>query len=159
MAITRNCAKLLFYSKTLGASFTHTLTLGRLTLYASPTEIRHLIAQFGNAERGVENVDFRDGFAEPLLEVRGAASVESLDFSDYERATLIHDLNLPLPTELKGRYSAVIDGGTLEHVFNFPVAISNAMGALSVGGHYIGITPANNNMGHGFYQFSPELYF
>ncbi|MBL0274321.1 MAG: hypothetical protein IPQ06_14930, partial [Chitinophagaceae bacterium] len=30
---------------------------------------------------------------------------------------------------------------------------------LQLGGHYIGITPANNLMGHGFYQFSPELYY
>lgn len=30
---------------------------------------------------------------------------------------------------------------------------------VRVGGHYVGITPANNFMGHGFYQFSPELYF
>ena len=30
---------------------------------------------------------------------------------------------------------------------------------LKEGGHYIGITPANNQMGHGFYQFSPELYY
>ena len=30
---------------------------------------------------------------------------------------------------------------------------------LEIGGAYIGITPANNQMGHGFYQFSPELYF
>jgi len=30
---------------------------------------------------------------------------------------------------------------------------------VETGGHYLGITPANNFMGHGFYQFSPELYF
>ena len=30
---------------------------------------------------------------------------------------------------------------------------------IEVGGFYIGVTPANNFMGHGFYQFSPELYF
>ncbi len=53
----------------------------------------------------------------------------------------------------------VLDGGSLEHVFNFPVAIRNCMKMLKVGGHYIGITPANNFMGHGFYQFSPELFF
>jgi hypothetical protein len=28
-----------------------------------------------------------------------------------------------------------------------------------VGGHFIGITPTNNWTGHGFYQFSPELFF
>ena len=33
------------------------------------------------------------------------------------------------------------------------------MEMIEVGGFYLGITPANNFMGHGFYQFSPELYF
>jgi hypothetical protein len=33
------------------------------------------------------------------------------------------------------------------------------MEMLSVGGHFIEVTTANNFMGHGFYQFSPELYY
>jgi hypothetical protein len=27
------------------------------------------------------------------------------------------------------------------------------------GGHFLAISPANNLLGHGFYQFSPELFF
>ena len=27
------------------------------------------------------------------------------------------------------------------------------------GGHFIGVTTLNNFCGHGFYQFSPELYY
>jgi hypothetical protein len=68
-------------------------------------------------------------------------------------------MNQPLPPAAKGRYSAVLDGGSLEHIFDFRAAIGNCMEMLAVGGHYLGITPANNFMGHGFYQFSPELYF
>jgi hypothetical protein len=33
------------------------------------------------------------------------------------------------------------------------------MRSLRVGGYYMAVTPANNFMGHGFYQFSPELYY
>src|ERR1700724_1085057 len=33
------------------------------------------------------------------------------------------------------------------------------MQAVSVGGHFITVTPANNSMGHGFYQLTPELFF
>jgi hypothetical protein len=68
-------------------------------------------------------------------------------------------MNSGLPGEVKEQYTTVLDGGSLEHVFNFPMAIRNCMEMVSVGGHYLGITPANNLMGHGFYQFSPELYF
>ena len=33
------------------------------------------------------------------------------------------------------------------------------MEMVDVGGHFVGITPTNNFLGHGFYQFSPELFF
>lgn len=33
------------------------------------------------------------------------------------------------------------------------------MEMVQPGGHLVVITPANNFMGHGFYQFSPELFF
>jgi hypothetical protein len=68
-------------------------------------------------------------------------------------------MNRPITETLKGKFSVVIDAGTLEHVFNYPVAIKNCMEMLQAGGHFISITPANNFMGHGFYQFSPELFF
>lgn len=68
-------------------------------------------------------------------------------------------MNREIPGDFIEKYSMVLDGGSLEHVFNFPVAVRNCMQMLQVGGHYLAITPANNFMGHGFYQFSPELYF
>lgn len=68
-------------------------------------------------------------------------------------------MNREVPDRFKEQYTTVLDGGSLEHVFNFPVAIKNCMEMVSVGGHYLAITPANNFLGHGFYQFSLELYF
>lgn len=89
----------------------------------------------------------------------GATSVLSMDASPYEGADLVHDLNRPIPPEWAEGYDALIDGGTLEHVFNFPVAISNCMKLVKTGGHLMLFTPANNYFGHGFYQFSPELFY
>ena len=159
MAITSNCCKFLFYCKTLGADYAQTLTLGRLNLYATRKDIDGCIKLFRNNEKTIAEVDFPDEYCEPLLHILGAKRADSLDFSNYENPTVIHDLNEPVPDELTGKYSVVIDGGTIEHVFNFPTAIKNCMIMLKEGGHYIGITPANNLMGHGFYQFSPELYY
>ena len=82
-----------------------------------------------------------------------------MDNSTYQGATVIHDLNKPIGSDMKDKYSAIIDGGLLEHVFNIPVAIKNCMQMLRVGGHFISFTTANNFCGHGFYQFSPELFF
>jgi SAM-dependent methyltransferase len=97
-------------------------------------------------------------FADDLLSPAGFI-VDSMDASAYEGASIIHDLNLPIPADLRGRYDLVWDGGTLEHVFNFPAALQNAMQMVRVGGHIFLDTPANNQCGHGFYQFSPELFF
>lgn len=159
MAITKNDCTLLFYSKKLGVSFQHTLMAGRLNLFASREDIANAILKYRNNEKGLEDVKFKDAYSEPLFEILGAEEIDSIDYSAYENATVIHDLNQPIPQDLKNKYTAIVDGGTIEHVFNFPVAIKNCMDALKVGGHYIGISPANNQMGHGFYQFSPELYF
>lgn len=159
MALTPNCSTFLFYSKTLGVSFEKTLMLGRLNLYVKREEIAADMARFGTATKKLEEVVFKDEYSEPLFEILGASKVDSMDFSDYEKASIIHDLNLPVPDQHKRKFTAIIDGGTIEHVFNFPVAIKNCMEMLEVGGHYIGITPANNSMGHGFYQYSPELLY
>lgn len=159
MGITKKDSQLLFYSKKeLGVSFSETLMLGRLYLYATRPEIDQLASLYSNSKKTAD-VIFNHEYSEPFFEILGANRVDSLDYSDYEKASIIHDLNLVLPQSLRSSFSCVVDGGTIEHVFNFPVAIKNCMQALKVGGHYIGITPANNQMGHGFYQFSPELYY
>ena len=100
----------------------------------------------------------KDRFCEPMLEKLGA-TVDSVDANAFEGANIIHDLNRPMPVELQGRYDVVFDGGTLEHVFNFSTAMRGCLELPEVGGHFIMTSPANNQMGHGFYQFSPELFF
>jgi hypothetical protein len=154
MGISANCIKFLNYSKLKGVDFDKTLTLGRQQIFLSEKARQHLITQFKNQELPVNG-----GFAEPLFHLLGANEVESMDYSDFENATIIHDLSVPVSKVHTNVYSTIFDGGTLEHVFNFPIAIKNCMDMLRVGGHFIAITPANNYCGHGFYQFSPELYF
>jgi hypothetical protein len=99
------------------------------------------------------------GYAEAFLGAIGAKNIVSFDASTYEDASVVHDFNVPIPDRFKNRFSAVLDGGTLEHIFNFPTAIRNCMEMVAEGGHFLSITPTNNHSGHGFYQFSPELYF
>ncbi len=53
----------------------------------------------------------------------------------------------------------MIDAGTVEHVFNVPEALRTAMSLVAQGGHLVLMAPCNNNPGHGFYQFTPELVF
>ena len=129
--------------------FRRTLTLGRQSLRLPRAAL----------ERRLHADVWGDGFGDGLLRHLGADLVDSLDASDFEGATVVHDLNLPAPTKLVGRYTAVIDAGTVEHVFNVPEALRTAMSLVAQGGHLVLMAPCNNNPGHGFYQFTPELVF
>jgi uncharacterized membrane protein len=162
MGFDRNSSRFLATAASAGVDFSRTLTLGRQYMHVSPGQLlRHLHRI--NVEIKLtdlkQRLQIHNDYAEPYLALLGAKETDSLDASAYEGATHIHDLNQPIPEVLKNRYTTVIDSGTLEHVFNFPVAIKNCMEMVAVGGHFLCITPANNFMGHGFYQFSPELFF
>lgn len=158
MGIDNSAATFLTYSKRRGANFSRTITFGRQSLEASEKTVQRIWEalalpqdQFPKLRKGL--------FAEPFFEALGATTIDSLDASDFEGASVIHDLNLPVAEALKRKYSVVIDSGTIEHIFNAPIAFKNAMELLEVGGHFIQINCANNFMGHGFWQFSPELIY
>ncbi len=141
--------------------FRHTLTLGRLHYYLGTKETRQLLRWAGMDLRAHPRLlDYNASrHGETFFEALGAESVDSLDASNFEGATIVHDLNLPIAESLKGRFDTVCDAGTIEHVINFPVVVRNCAELVKTGGHFILGTPANNCFGHGFYQFSPELWF
>jgi hypothetical protein len=162
MALTDQEVKLLLAARTSGVSLERFCMIGRQSLRIEPGPLRRLLHQVGivlSREQTAEMYAQAQGFSEPLLRLLGASEIDSVDASTYEQATIVHDMNEPISEHLKNRYTAVLDGGSLEHVFNFPCAIANCMEMVAVGGHYLAVTPANNLMGHGFYQFSPELFF
>ena len=159
MAINQNSVAFLFYCKQNGVDFERTLMLGRQELYCPKNKIKEMADVVGYKHSLPENIEVSGKYCESLFSLLGASISDSMDISDFEHATILHDLNMPVPEKLKEKYSVIVDVGTLEHVFNFPVAIKNCMELLSGNGHFIGITPVNNHLGHGFYQFSPELFY
>jgi hypothetical protein len=157
-----NALKFLLAAIRDGVSLDRTVTIGRQGLFVEPPALLANLRRFDPKvpESAVQRMLHEaDGFCEPVLRFLGAVQTESLDVSPYQGATIIHDMNRPLPAHLSGAFSAVIDGGSLEHVFNFPQAIKNCMEMVAVGGDFLCSSPANNFVGHGFYQFSPELFF
>ena len=162
MGFDVQCVKFLLGAQRNGVRFTRTAVLGRQQLFIKPTSLRRLLRDAGMvmSEAAVrETLTADPGFAEPLLRLLGAEEICSVDASPYEGATIVHDFNQPVPSHLVNAFSVVIDAGTLEHIFDFPRAIRNCMEMVREGGHLLLITPTNNFMGHGFYQFSPELFF
>ncbi len=106
-----------------------------------------------------ERLVLSSSWADSAILAAGAESVDSMDFSTYESCSIVHDLNLPVPDSLAGSFDTIFDGGTLEHVYDFPAAVRNCLRMLKPGGVFLAETPSNNWMGHGFYQFSPELFY
>jgi hypothetical protein len=162
MAIDSETARLFLAARKAGVSFGRMLMLGRQNILLRPSETQALFRQYGLKpdERLLTPETYvTPPFAEPFFESLGATSCEAMDFSPYEGAALVHDLNEPLPVEHIEKYDLVFDGGTLEHVFNFPQALHNAMQLVKPSGWYAGFTGGNNWFGHGFYQFSPEVYY
>ncbi len=162
MGLNLNGVRSLLYARSQGVDFSRTAMIGRQAFFLSPSEFRSCLAEFGfQPEEDAVRRMLRDsgGYADEFLRYLGAKEVHSFDYSAYEGATVLHDMNLEIPDRFKRQYSLVLDGGTLEHVFNFPTALRNCMEMVDIGGHYVALAPANNFMGHGFYQFSPELFF
>ncbi len=138
----------------------HFLMIGRQNLHLNAQELEDCFVEFEyGAVDGNALIHDHNTFAEGVLERIGVAQIDALDASTYEDATIIHDLNLPIPDTYRSSYNVVLDSGTLEHVFNVQEALKSCMKLTKLGGHYIGIFPCNNFFGHGFYQFSSELFY
>ena len=125
-------------------------TIGRQLLMITPARVAEIMGLPMVTEFGM--------YSEELLKRHfGAKLVDSYDYSDYEGATFTADMNKPLlPTR---EYDTVIDCGSLEHIYNVPQAMANISLLCSKGGRIVHISPGNNFCGHGFWQFSPELFF
>lgn len=157
MGLDRDAWSFLVGARASGVSFEHSATLGHQETALSRRELLDLYGPLRLSPRWSSGT-FR-GWADPILQDLGAREVVSIDVSTYEGATYVYDLNQPLPDELANRFTMVLDGGTLEHIFDFPTAIRNCMRMVRPDGHLLFVTPTNNESGHGFYQFSPELFY
>lgn len=153
MGIDIDVAKFLVSARERKANFQKTLMLGNQQFQFFDYDYKNLRDTYGADDFPVIKNSTE------LFQYLGAEDVSAMDFSDYEGAAILHDLNKPIGDELKEKFTFVLDGGTTEHVFNFPVALQNAMELTAIGGHLVVITGGNNFLGHGFYQFSPELFY
>lgn len=88
----------------------------------------------------------------------GVKEVHAIDYNEFDGADILLDLNADLPEELKGKYDMVLNGGTLEHVFDVAKAMKNISDIVKVGGIVVHILPAAGYVEHGFYSFSPTFF-
>jgi len=111
----------------------------------------------GLTEDQLKNPD--NQYSENFFKQLGYDSVDSMDMSTFEGATIIQDLSGKLDSSLKERFDVIYDGGTCEHIFELPKAFRNIHKMLKPGGTLIGHSPCNNWINHAFYQISPEMVY
>lgn len=132
-------------------NFSRTATLGRQDCFVTESELHRILGNWHFLRRP----EITDGFFEAI----GCGSVDAIEYRNGPGITKACDLNYPVESTWHRAYSAVVDMGTLEHVWNYPQALANAMNMVEVGGSIVICTPANGYGGHGFYQISPEALF
>jgi hypothetical protein len=157
MGINTGLANLLVRARIQGAVFSDMVTIGRQSIAVPPHELTRLARQLNmHTTPAARSAGFADDFFRDFL---AADHISAIDYSDYQQADIVHDLNQPIPEQLANRFDALVDGGSLEHIFDVRQALENYMRLVRTGGSIFILTTANNLCGHGFYQFSPELFY
>jgi hypothetical protein len=136
------------------------LLIGRQTVYMSPKAAFQMMLRNGitpahpfdaNAYLDVSTINRRPDEGQNLIsdfslfELLGASRVRALDHSDYEGAQVVHDLTKPIPSELRGIADFIVDGSTLDNVFDPVTAILNFAELLRPGGRIIMINMLSNH--------------
>ena len=132
-------------------NFGNVLTLGKQEIILTNEDKKRL----NLFEKDYVNDEYIDKL---LVDKFKANSVKSVDNSSFEGADIIHDMNKPIEN-LNEKFDTIIDFGTSEHIFNVVENLSNISKFCKNDGIILHSLPANNNCAHGFWQFSPELFF
>lgn len=139
----------------------HLLTLSRSHIMFSGAEFNRVLKSYDwNIEIKEDNLRYSLLNDETVFQALGFDSLNSIDNSDYQGATIIHDLNnTDIPEELLGKYDYIIDIGTIEHVFHLPNVFENIHKLLKEGGTFIFNQPVIYGLNHGYHNSSPCLYY
>ena len=130
------------------------LFIGRQATYMTPAELAARLRLHGNAvDAGTIEIDHttihrRPGYGEivtdrSIFRALGIDNIKALDVSPYEGAEIIHDLNRPIPDKLKEIADFIVDGSTLDNVFDPATVLRNFAQLLRPGGRLITINTLN----------------
>jgi len=131
------------------------LTLGRQQFHRNTYIINSILYKYKYYEL-INKYNYND-YCEKFFFDIGFSEIESIDYSNYENASIIHNMNYPITTNKK--YNFIYDGGTIEHIYNAPQVCENIIDLLEINGIFCSISCNNNFSGHGFYQYSPEFFY
>jgi hypothetical protein len=143
--------------------------IGRQTVTISPSELASALRAHGIAvdDTAIETdrtTTYRTLHAthqasdRSIFRALGGCRVKALDVSPYEGAEIIHNLNEPIPESLRESADFIVDGSTLDNVFDPAMALRNLAAMLKPGGRLLMINAWSPR--DGSYQLcSPAWYF
>jgi hypothetical protein len=130
------------------------LLLGRQTMHFTPEAAVDLVRSAklplpdGPIEidrqtlRSIDGNFIRD---DEFFRLLGVPSVLVLDHSAFEGANLIHDLNRPVPDKLVEIADFIVDGSTLDNVWDAAMTLRNINKMLKSGGRLVSINMGSNH--------------
>jgi hypothetical protein len=145
--------------------------IGRQTTYFTPSELAAMLRGCGHAvdpaaieidrstanrQRGHEGKELVTDRS--IFRALGVNSIRALDISGYEGAEIVHDLNTPLPPNLPGCADFVVDGSTLDNVFDPATCLRTMAALLRPGGRLLTIN-AYTTQQTAYTLCSPPWYF
>lgn len=136
------------------------LTLGKQELLMSSYQLSHYAKLAGIS---LDIPSYEDPY-QPMVDkdffsLLGFSHTQSLDYSDFEGASIPFDLNSgDTPEAYREAFDVIYDGGTIEHIFHLPNALKSLIWMLKPGGRLIHLSPAANHLEHSFYMFSPTFF-
>lgn len=96
-------------AKHIGVDFERTAMIGRQTLFPDADVLRRAFISLG-IERDPAEFLRESRYGEGFFQALGAKEIASIDLSSYEDATILHDMNDPIPDNLRQRFSVVHPG-------------------------------------------------
>jgi hypothetical protein len=145
------------------------LFIGRQATYLSPSGLVEQLRAHGHVvdpsaiEIDRTTINRIPGYGQivtdrSIFRALGVDSVKALDTSPYEGAEIVHNLNEPIPDSLRESIDFIVDGSTLDNVFDPAMALRNLSAMLKPGGRLLMINAWSPR--DGSYQLcSPAWYF
>ncbi len=143
------------------------LALGKQSIGLSLAKIKEIFGEFNCEvnpdfkEKQDVSTRFRSGGLddESFFSMFGNVNYNTLDVSSYEKASIVHNLNQPIPKELEGQFDYIIDGGTFDHLFDLRTCFENVTKLLKPGGRIFQWNGASNYANAGYLSFSADFFY
>lgn len=145
------------------------LLIGRQTVHLTPSRFSELMREEGlsidpalpvtldNTTRGGAGRGLiSDTY---LFKALGAATVSAVDLSNYEGADIVHNLDMPIPPQLEGKFDFICNGSVLDNMFNPTMGLTNISRMLAPGGRVVHFEHGSNCTNGAYLQFSPNWFF